>query len=283
MPGKRGTRRRAVKSKKAAMRRKAVKGTRQKRMTTTGRIMPPIDVVQPSQIGDLMDRIKKGGVTIVLVYAKWCGHCTEFMPHFDAAAMNPHRSVQVAKVNEKMVDHMNSAIKKMNSSAEPVSVEGYPSVLAVDTNGNVITKLNAIKDTDVMTRVMNETGNLTASNASIASTASNAPTASTASTKKSSLPPIIAVNTSRKNDIIKDDELASMQTLSSDPDEVVNSYSGDEMPVLPPSKEVNSEISNSNSQMGGSLFSMMKKNKNRKTIAADILKYMRQTVRKLRR
>ena len=74
-----------------------------------------------------------------------------------------------------------------------------------------------------------------------------------------------------------------MQTLSSDPEDVVNSYSGSEMPVLPPSKEIDSEMSNSNSQMGGSLFGMMKKNKGQKTIAADILKYMRRTARKLRR
>ena len=234
--------------------------------------MKPVDVVKSTQMGDLMDRIKKGGITIILIYANWCGHCTEFMPHFDRAAMNPNRSVQVAKVNEKMVDHMNSAIKKMNSSADPISVQGYPSVLAVDKTGNVISKINAVKDTNVMTRVMNETGNIETAS----STASNA-------SKKSSLPPIIAVNTSRKNDIIKDDELASMQTLSSDPEDVVNSYSGSEMPVLPPSKEIDSEMSNSNSQMGGSLFGMMKKNKGQKTIAADILKYMRRTARKLRR
>lgn len=129
-----------------------------KRHTTVGRIFPPIDVRNTNLIKEAIKRIIAGPITIIVFYADWCGHCTQFKPHFDAAARMPGRSIQAVKVNEKMVGHMNDAIRSMNSSASPLPVDAYPSAFLLDNKGNNITEINAVKDTKAMSKVMKEAG-----------------------------------------------------------------------------------------------------------------------------
>jgi len=113
------------------------------------------------QLKEFERRIKQGGITIVLVWAPWCGHCHNFMPHFDAAAKSPNRSVQAVKVEETMLPAVNAVLtKNINKSAKPLNVEGYPSLLVVDRNGNAVTAIEAVKNTEVMTNVMNNAGPL---------------------------------------------------------------------------------------------------------------------------
>jgi len=131
-----------------------------RRQSTTGSILPPIDVRSKGSIGELMKRINKGPLTIVLVYADWCGHCHHFMPHFDKAAANSGRSVQAVKVNETMMSAVNDAIQQKNHNAKSINVEGYPSVLLVGQDGNEISQIEPVKDTDAMTKVMNESAAL---------------------------------------------------------------------------------------------------------------------------
>ncbi len=128
------------------------------RQSTTGIILPPLDVRSSGAIGELMTRIRKGPLTVVLVYADWCGHCHHFMPHFDKAAKNSNRSIQAAKVNETVMSEVNEALKR--KSAKPIKVEGYPSVLLVGQNGNEITQIEPVKDTNAMMEVMNRSANL---------------------------------------------------------------------------------------------------------------------------
>jgi len=131
------------------------------RRSTAGKILPPLDVRSNKQLKEFERRIKQGNITIVLVWAPWCGHCHKFMPHFDEAAKSPNRSVQAVKVEETMLPAVNAVLtKNINKSAKPLSVEGYPSLLVVDKNGNEVTAIEAVKNTEVMTNVMNNAGPL---------------------------------------------------------------------------------------------------------------------------
>jgi thiol-disulfide isomerase/thioredoxin len=119
-----------------------------------------VDVRSNDSIGKFMKLIRKGKLTIILVYADWCGHCHHFMPHFDAAAKNPNRSIQAAKVNETMLPQVNEALARNNHAVEPINVEGYPSVILVNNKGEKVTDVEPVKNTDTMTKVMNESGKL---------------------------------------------------------------------------------------------------------------------------
>jgi len=131
------------------------------RRSTAGKILPPLDVRSNKQLKEFERRIKQGGITIVLVWAPWCGHCHKFMPHFDAAAKSPNRSVQAVKVEETMLPAVNAVLtKNINRAAKPLSVEGYPSLIVVDKKGNAVTAIEAVKNTEVMTNVMNNAGPL---------------------------------------------------------------------------------------------------------------------------
>ena len=131
------------------------------RRSTAGKILPPLDVRSNKQLKEFEHRIKQGGLTIVLVWAPWCDHCHKFMPHFDAAAKSPDRSVQAVKVEETMLPAVNEILtRNINRSAKPLNVEGYPSLIVVDKKGNAVTAIEAVKNTEVMTNVMNNAGPL---------------------------------------------------------------------------------------------------------------------------
>ena len=145
--------------------RKTARGHRQ---STSGKIFPPLDVRSNNMMGELTKRIRAGPITMIMVYADWCGHCHHMMPHFKEAAKSPDRSVQAVMLNETMLNKANSSITSINQSAKPISVDGYPSILLVDRMGNKVTEVEAVKNTNTMTKVMNESGSL-AVNAGIAS------------------------------------------------------------------------------------------------------------------
>jgi thiol-disulfide isomerase/thioredoxin len=97
-----------------------------------GRVMPPIDVNKAGMMDELAKRIKKG-LTIVLVYANWCGHCHTYKPKFEELQANKNRSVETAAVESEFWDE---AQKKLN--IKNGAIEGYPSVIAVSPEGTVV-------------------------------------------------------------------------------------------------------------------------------------------------
>jgi len=109
--------------------------------STIGNILPPIDVRSPKDIPGLMKRILAGPVTIILVYADWCGHCHEFMPKFKSMIKSPNRTTQVASIENSMEKQVNEALQKNNSNVKLTIVRGYPSVNAVDMRGNFIKEI----------------------------------------------------------------------------------------------------------------------------------------------
>ncbi len=109
--------------------------------STIGNILSPIDVRSPKDIPGLMKRIMSGPVTIILVYADWCGHCHEFMPKFKTMIKSPNRTTQVASIENSMEKQVNEALQNNNSQVKLMSVKGYPSVNAVDMQGNFIKEI----------------------------------------------------------------------------------------------------------------------------------------------
>lgn len=130
------------------------------RKATAGKIMPPIDVTSMKDLKGMWDRISKGPLTMVLVYAPWCGHCHRLMPHFDAAAKSPARTVQVVKVNDTMLPAANTYMRQNSMAAKPLEVDGYPTVMLLKKNGAEAIPMNPVNDTARMTRMMNEAGNV---------------------------------------------------------------------------------------------------------------------------
>ena len=164
MPSHRAPRRVSLRKKggkhpshKAIKSRKTARGHQQ---SVAAKIFPPLDVHSKKDIADALKRIMKGPVTILLVYADWCGHCHEIMPHWDKAVQSPQRSVQSIKLNEKNTESFNAALRNVNQNESSIHVSGYPTVLVLDQKGNAVTEVQAKKDTASLTQLMNRSGPL---------------------------------------------------------------------------------------------------------------------------
>lgn len=118
--------------------------------------MSPVDIKSPKQIGEFIKRIFKGPMTIVLVYADWCGHCHSMMPAFDKAAKTPGRNVQVVKINEKVLTPANSALTAKTGNSMDVS--GYPTVLAISKNGENVVEMPARTEAELSRAMTGATG-----------------------------------------------------------------------------------------------------------------------------
>jgi thiol-disulfide isomerase/thioredoxin len=95
-----------------------------------GRLLPPVDIRKDAQLDELQKRITKGPLTLVLVYADWCGHCQRFKPMMDELEKFPNRSVQTVRIRDDMFP---------KSSISSAKVEGYPSLMLVKKSGEVAT------------------------------------------------------------------------------------------------------------------------------------------------
>jgi thiol-disulfide isomerase/thioredoxin len=135
------------------------KTARRRRSAVAGKILPPLDVRNSKQLQEFKKRIEKGPVTFIMVWAPWCPHCHTMMPHFDAASKSPMRTAQSIKVEDKMLPAVNEMLTgQINKSAKPLNIEGFPSIIAVDKKGNVVTDIEPIRNTATMTKVMAEAG-----------------------------------------------------------------------------------------------------------------------------
>jgi thiol-disulfide isomerase/thioredoxin len=97
-------------------------------------------------VQDIIKRITKGPVTVVLVYADWCGHCHTLMPHFKAASQLAERNVEVMSIRDDMLPLYNKAINSLNRSAPELKVEGYPSVVLVSSDGTKLSEIASTKE-----------------------------------------------------------------------------------------------------------------------------------------
>jgi thiol-disulfide isomerase/thioredoxin len=95
-----------------------------------GRLLPPIDIQDENQVDELSKRISLGPLTLVLVYADWCGHCQRFKPLMEKLENMPGRTVQTARIRDDVFP------KSQISSAK---IDGYPTLMLVKKNGEVAT------------------------------------------------------------------------------------------------------------------------------------------------
>lgn len=143
------------------VRRNTKRTVRRHRTSTAGKILPPLDVRSNKHLKEFEKRIKSGALTIILVWAPWCPHCHTMMPHFDAASKSPNRSIQSIKVQDTMLPAVNQILTgNINKSAKPINVEGYPSIIVVDKNGNKVTDIEPVRNTASMTKLMENAGPL---------------------------------------------------------------------------------------------------------------------------
>ena len=136
------------------------KTARGHQQSSATKMFPPLDVHSKEDIAKAIKQIMKGPVTVLLVYADWCGHCHDLMPHWDAAANSPNRTVPSIKLNEKNTEEFNSALNSLNKKQSSVHVSAYPTVLVLDKRGNKITDVQGKKDTESLTQLMNRSGPL---------------------------------------------------------------------------------------------------------------------------
>lgn len=143
------------------------KGTKRMPKTARGhqhssaaKMFDPLDVRSKEDIAKAIKQIMKGPITILLVYADWCGHCHDLMPHWDAASNSPGRTVPSIKLNEKDTESFNEALQSLSQKKSSVHVSAYPTVLVLDNKGNKITTLEGKKDTASLTQLMSRSGPL---------------------------------------------------------------------------------------------------------------------------
>jgi thiol-disulfide isomerase/thioredoxin len=145
------------KSKKIPVR----KTVRRHKKSTRGKISVPLDVRSAKDLVPLKKLLGKKPLTIILVYATWCPHCHTMMPHFDEAAKSPKNTVSAVKINETMLNDVNNYVKKnVNKDAEPLQVQGYPSLILVNKKAEKVADLEAVRDTKALEKTMEESGNL---------------------------------------------------------------------------------------------------------------------------
>ena len=91
-----------------------------------GKLLPPVDITSPSQLNELDKRISIGPITLVMIYADWCGHCTRFKPMMEELENSSGRSVQVARVRDNVLPQ---------SALANIPNEGYPSLMLIKKDG----------------------------------------------------------------------------------------------------------------------------------------------------
>lgn len=109
----------------AETRKQQKKGSR----TKMGKIMSPVDITSSTMLNALDERIAAGPLTLVFVYADWCGHCQRFKPEMSKLESLSGRTIQTARVRDDVFP---------SSSLNKLPVDGYPSIMLVDTNGSAV-------------------------------------------------------------------------------------------------------------------------------------------------
>jgi thiol-disulfide isomerase/thioredoxin len=125
--------------------------------------MSPVNVTKSSEISPALKRIRNAPVTLVLIYATWCGHCHSYMPFFDKMSRVPGRTANTVKIEESELNNFNRNLTKNFPRAKSLEAEGYPTLLAVSREGEVMSQMPVVREEEPNTKMIRSVGNIAAS------------------------------------------------------------------------------------------------------------------------
>jgi thiol-disulfide isomerase/thioredoxin len=90
---------------------------------------PPVDVRDEAGAKEASALFQNGSITMVLIYADWCGHCHHYLPTWKKLGNTPGRNANMVSVHHDMVEKVPAIAK--------AKLDGYPSVLKVEPSGKI--------------------------------------------------------------------------------------------------------------------------------------------------
>jgi len=119
------------------MKRRSTRHTRK----SSGRIMS----MTPSNMGSMQGLIRRGPVTIILVFSTSCPHCHTYMPIWNKLCKTKGRKANMIS--------MEASTYQKTPLSEKKSVSGVPTVLYVNKQGEIV-EIDTPRDTEKMTEVI---------------------------------------------------------------------------------------------------------------------------------
>ena len=162
-----------------------------------------IDVKKLEDVDKLVEHIKGNVVTLLLIYADWCGHCGTFKESiWKKLAGMKNRKVAMAQVNEKMLEHVKNHIPNLNVDGYPMSTlvgnDMKPATLNDAETGEATNALPNTRDMASMTKLVTADPSEVLANNGM-STANEQETAEINEAHPSSASPTSEANTARNN------------------------------------------------------------------------------------
>jgi thiol-disulfide isomerase/thioredoxin len=88
-----------------------------------------LDVRSTTDANKLNSLIKNGNITLILIYADWCGHCHKYLPTWSELEKTPGRKANMARVHYDMQEKVPAITN--------AKIQGYPSVVKVLPSGEL--------------------------------------------------------------------------------------------------------------------------------------------------
>ena len=104
----------------------------------SGATMGHLDIKSQHDVKTLMSHMGKTPIIVMFVYANWCGHCHKAMPIYKEAVRTATPGVLNVSVESEQLDNVSKAIPSIKEN-----VEGFPTILVMDKDGHVSSKLSA--------------------------------------------------------------------------------------------------------------------------------------------
>jgi hypothetical protein len=95
---------------------------------------PTFDIKSSSDVGKALSIMRGHPLTIVLVFANWCGHCHDFLKRWNTYKTLPNRTSPMIAVEQENSEEFLKHIK--GKDCRPVSIRAFPTVLASTSRTN---------------------------------------------------------------------------------------------------------------------------------------------------